>query len=112
MNEDAQTGYIAQSEGQLRGMDPDLERACFELDRVVVLDQIDEVHRTIVQNIEELAMVAHEGVFERGVSDQITRAARSLRAISQQLAGLRGEVAKTDGHRRATRVRPRQRDNR
>lgn len=79
----------------------DLERRCFEYDRGAVLDHIDSLHRAIDQNSEELAMVAEEGVFKKMVSDKLSRAARLLRAISEELEGLRGQVAKTSTYPRS-----------
>jgi hypothetical protein len=81
----------------------DQEKAWFELDREVVLDQIDSLHRALDQNSGELSMIATEGVFERTVSDKLSRAARTLRSLSQQLAGLRAAVVKTNGYPRRNR---------
>jgi hypothetical protein len=81
----------------------DQEKAWFELDREVVLDQIDSLHRALDQNSDELSMIATEGVFERTVSDKLSRAARTLRSLSQQLAGLRAAVVKTNGYPRRNR---------
>jgi len=100
------TGNAVQSDREQSQMSPDAERICFELDREVVLSQIDSLHRAIEENSDELAMVAHEGVFEKTVSDKLSRAARSLRTMSQELAGLRSRVAKTNCYPNGTRAKP------
>jgi hypothetical protein len=100
MNADAQArlGYTLPTDPDTKQLSPDAERMWFELDRDLVLNQIDSLHDTIEQNSGELAMVAHEGVFGKGLSDKLSRAAHSLRILSQELAGLRGQVAKTNGY--------------
>jgi hypothetical protein len=104
MNEDAQLRKV-QGDGRtnLESLEPnrDLERRCFEYDRGAVLGQIDSLYRAIDQNSEELAMVAEEGVFKKIVSDKLSRTARLLRAVSLELDGLRGQVAKTSTYPRS-----------
>ena len=103
MNGDLQLQVADQSDRESLGFSADQEKAWFELDREVVLDQIDSLHRALDQNSDELSMIATEGVFERALSDKLSRAARSLRSLSQQLAGLRAEVVKTSGYPRRNR---------
>ena len=105
MNGDAQlrkahsnTNSQIESLGEKR----DLERRSFEYDRGAVLGQIDSLHRAIEQNSEELALVSEEGVFKKRVSDKLSRTARLLRAVSQELDGLRGQVAKTNDYPTST----------
>jgi hypothetical protein len=101
----AQIGRSIQFDRELSEMNPEMERMWFELDREVVLNQIDSLHSAINENCDQLAMVAHEGVFEKIVSDKLSRAARSLRIMLQQLAGLRGQVAKTNSYRTQSRTK-------
>jgi len=76
---------------------PRLERRWFEFDRDTVLQQIDLVHGTIQKNAEELGMVAVEGVFDKMLSDRLSRAARSLRGMAHQLSALREQIVKSKG---------------
>jgi len=104
MNGDAQLRKAHVSgKSQLTSVEPDrdLERRWFEYDRGAVLGQIDLLHRAVDQNSEELAMVAEEGVFKKMVSDKLSRTARILRAISEELDGLRAQVAKTSTYPRS-----------
>lgn len=101
MNGDAQLRKThTSSRDKLRSVEGkrDLERRCFEYDRGAVLGQIDSLHRAIEQNSEELTLVAEEGVFKKRVSDKLSRTARLLRSVSQELDGLRGRVAKASAY--------------
>lgn len=103
MNGDAQLRKMHSStrdELKSSGGEEDLERRCFEYDRGAVLGQIDSLHRALDQNSEELALIAEEGVFKKRVSDKLSRTARLLRSVSQELDGLRGRVAKTSTYPR------------
>jgi hypothetical protein len=105
MNGDAQVRKAHSSgKSQLESLGDkrDLERRCFEYDRGAVLGQIDSLHQAIDQNSEELALVAEEGVFKKAVSDKLSRTARLLRAVSQELDGLRGQVSKTSNYPTST----------
>ena len=84
--------------------DPDLERAWFNRDRDAVLEHIAALNDIIDRHAGELAMAATEGVFERTVSDKLSRVARSLRAVSTELADLHGRVARTNGYPRRKRA--------
>jgi len=75
-----------------------LEHRWFEFDRRTVLSQIDLVHRTIDGNAKELSMVAVEGVFEKSISDELSRTSRSLQTLARQLGVLRARVATADGY--------------
>jgi hypothetical protein len=64
---------------------PELERRWFEFDRNAVLRQIEMAQGALDENANELEMVAVEGVFEKSLSDELSRTSRSLYAISQEL---------------------------
>jgi hypothetical protein len=77
---------------------PKLERRWFEFDRNAVLRQIDSVRRTIDQNAGDLEMVAEEGVFDKPLSAELSRAALSLHSLGHELNALRGQVARANGY--------------
>jgi len=75
---------------------PGTERSWFEFDRAAVLRQLDDINRAIAANAVELKMVAEEGVFERPLSGDLSRAARVLRSIAKDLTNLRKTVIRVD----------------
>jgi hypothetical protein len=77
---------------------PKLERQWFEFDRSAVLQQIDLVRGTIDRNASDLGMVAVEGVFEKSLSEELSRTSRSLQVLAQELNSLRGQVARASGY--------------
>jgi hypothetical protein len=85
---------------------PELERRWFEFDRNAVLRQIEMAQGALDENANELEMVAVEGVFEKSLSDELSRTSRSLYAISQELGALRGLVARASGYPKADKKRP------
>ncbi len=77
---------------------PKLERRWFEFDRSAVLRQIDLVRHSIDQNAGDLEMVAEERVFDKQLSDELSRASRSLHNMERELGTLRGQVARASGY--------------
>lgn len=63
-----------------------------------MLRQIDVVRGAIDENANELGMVAVEGVFEKSLSDELSRTSRALHVIAQELTALRGLVARANGY--------------
>jgi len=102
MNQNAQlrTAHADSRPTRSQGSDisPELERRSFEFDRSAVLRQIDMVQGAIDDNANELGMVAAEGVFEKSLSDELSRASRALHVIAQELTALRGLVTRANGY--------------
>jgi hypothetical protein len=84
-------------------MSPEIERSWFEVDRVAVLRQLDELTGAIDANAKELKMVAAEGVFDKSLSVELQRASRSLQAIAKDIGTLRGRVTRAEGYAKGTR---------
>ncbi len=83
---------------QRSDISPELERQWFEFDRGAVLRQIDVVRGALDENANELGLVAVEGVFEKSLSDELSRTSRALHVIAQELTALRGLVARANGY--------------
>ncbi len=77
-----------------------LERNWFKFDRSAALRQIDLVRGVIGANLDELSLVAAEGVFDKPLSDRLLRASRSMRSLTNELDALRILVARSDGYPR------------
>ena len=109
MNQDAQLRRVPDNgrpaRSQLADISPNLERGWFEFDCGAVLRQIDQVQDTINENATDLGMVAVEGVFDKPLSDELLRTARSLRLMAQELTALRGQVARSSGYPKADKKR-------
>lgn len=67
----------------------EVERRWFEVDRSVVLHQIDVTLRALEESAQVLEMVAAEGVFERPLSRKLSHISRMLKAIARALRLLR-----------------------
>jgi hypothetical protein len=87
------------------GISRNLEHKWFESDRSAVLRQIDLVQGAIDRNAQELGMVAVEGVFEKPLSDGLSRASRALHAIARELGSLRVLITRSSRYPKAKRKR-------
>ena len=99
-NTQLQTVHIVGRPAQSEPSDvaPGLERRWLEFDRDVVLRQIDLIKSTIDANVNDLGMVAVEGVFDKSLSNGLLRTSRSLQVIAKELNALRSLVVHATGY--------------
>jgi hypothetical protein len=70
------------------------ERACFEIDRGILIGQVNAVKLTIRNALAEIAMVAAESVFDKPLSARLNRKARALDRMARRLDVLGGTMAR------------------
>lgn len=61
------------------------ERDYFEIDRSVLVAQLDALQRAVRDALIEIAMVAAENIFDQRLSAQLDRKARALNRMARRL---------------------------
>lgn len=81
----------------------------FEIDRSHVVAQLRIIRRAINEGAEEMEMVAVEKVFVNSVSQALTRTARKLYQLAEDLSGLLQMVERTHLPKEPERSNPKSR---
>jgi len=78
----------------------------FEIDRSNLILQLRTIRRAINESAEEMEMVAIERVFVNSVSQAITRVARKLYRVAEDLNGLHRMIERTHLPKQPARSNP------
>jgi hypothetical protein len=81
----------------------------FEIDRSHVVAQLRIIRRAINEGAEEMEMVAIEKVFVNSVSQALTRTARKLYQLAEELSGLHRMVERAQPPEEPGRSNPKSR---
>jgi hypothetical protein len=76
------------------GSETNSERDFFEIDRSVLIGRVKALRLTIQGALNEIAMVAAENVFDKGLSAKLTRKARELSRMAERLDALSKVLAR------------------
>jgi hypothetical protein len=98
----ARRGTVLQETFDLRMDQHDI----FEIDRSHVVAQLRIIRRAIDEGAEEMEMVAIEKVFVNSVSQALTRTARKLYQLAEELSGLHRMVERASLPKEPERASP------
>jgi hypothetical protein len=70
------------------------DRALFEIDRSILLNQVNALKRTVRNALTELAMIAVENVFDRPLTAKLKRNALALNRMRARLDALAKVLAR------------------